>query len=93
MDTLRAAYDALAAVLSETETPDETEDADSEQDESAEATSASEEETGQSEPAAAADEAPAGGKSAAQSTRPVPAQVLASLTIDKMKGAGCAYSP
>lgn len=91
-ETLRAAYDALGAVLAETETTEDARDADAQDDASVEADSASEEEAGQSEAEAAADDTRETGKSAAQSPRPAPAQVLASLTIDKMKGAGCAYS-
>lgn len=87
-ETLRAAYDALGTLLSDEQADDE-----SEQAEQAE-TSAStpdtgteevEEVTGQEHATAAADDDPEPGKSAAQ-PRMGPAQVLASITVQRLKG-------
>lgn len=80
---LRAAYDALGALLGDTETTDATEDAAPDAG-AGEDVSDSEEETGQGEPEAATDETGGSGKSVAQPSRPAPAQVLASLTVKRL---------
>lgn len=82
--TLRAAYDALGALLAaepDDETTESTETTESEQDSEEHD---EEPESGQ-EPAPAADDDPDPGKSAAQPCRD-PAQVLASITVQRLKG-------
>lgn len=76
-EALQAAYDALGTLLTDdAETTEPDEDSDEEKDE--------DDESGQ-EPASAADDDLEEGKSAAQPRRD-PAQVLASITVHRMKG-------
>lgn len=83
---LRAAYDALGTVLGDTETTAPSEDsAPGVEDVDEDVAEHEDIETGQDEPEAAADDTRAAGKSAAQ-LRPRPAQVLASLTVQRMEG-------
>lgn len=90
VETLRAAYDALGEVLAEAEKAEGPDD-DTDPDEPDEEGSAdSEETTGQDTEDDAADHDPSGGKSASPAV--TPAQVLASITIQRLTGGTHAHA-